>query len=707
MASTDPDELDGFDTFKTRHNEDVHKVVLDVIGGLLDRVEAADDQLQLPPSVSIGDDIIVFRKAPKRSLNTSESGSSLGRRPKKIPGLVDYSSSSDSSSSTDSDDDSTPEFVPEWKRKIQQRQKRIRDDEEDPEFIGPRRPQEDDEEAVQPRRRPPVLLNRENPVLDSDDDDDQEADVDTKEEEEDLGSLPDFLKPNWYSLKSLRDREYGGWKKRISLQSDFVYRVSSSLSCVQRFELLCKLKHHQGCVNSLQFNDSGTKLVTGSDDLNIVIWDWVKGSAVPRDKVGSVRAGSGRGRRIFSNVDDSDSQDDAAILTIYASGHRSNVFQAKFMPFTNDATVVSCARDGQVRAADISSDGSCRGTRRLATHKGSAHKLATFCDSSNSFLSCGEDGVVKAIDLRCDKPTDLLVTRAGEKKTKVPLYSIHSNPLNAHEFITSGKDPQVRFYDRRMIKEEDEEEGSSRESQPHLKAFCPHVLSSQESTTRGKANVTCTVFSHDGSQILASYNDEDIYLFDSTHSDRADAIKRYQGHRNNATVKGVNFYGPKSEYVVSGSDCGHIFIWDKESENVVQFLKGDEGGVVNVLEPHPSMPFLATSGLDHDVKIWSPTNDYHSGPDFSALLKTMKKNGKEREEETGNEGRLLDGHMLWFLMQHLRRRRRQRAGQRRPGEEEEDEDGDPRSSDDEDDEDDDEPDDAAAAESNIIDCNPS
>ena len=28
---------------------------------------------------------------------------------------------------------------------------------------------------------------------------------------------------------------------------------------------------------------------------------------------------------------------------------------------------------------------------------------------------------------------------------------------------------------------------------------------------------------------------------------------------------------------------------------------------INVLEPHPYAPVLATSGLDHDVKIWAPT----------------------------------------------------------------------------------------------------
>ena len=37
---------------------------------------------------------------------------------------------------------------------------------------------------------------------------------------------------------------------------------------------------------------------------------------------------------------------------------------------------------------------------------------------------------------------------------------------------------------------------------------------------------------------MASYNDEDIYLFNSSHSDGAEYIKRYKGHRNNATGKG-------------------------------------------------------------------------------------------------------------------------------------------------------------------------
>ena len=232
-------------------------------------------------------------------------------------------------------------------------------------------------------------------------------------------------------------------------------------------------------------------------------------------------------------------------------------------------------------------------------------------------LSCGEDAAVKSVDFRADSPDcDILVTREGN--VRVPLYSIHVNPVNSVQFITSGRDPWVRFYDRRMLASEsadDEASGSSSVTKKNgatpVKKFCPHPLVPQPPPPtekrkpppfHHKANVSCAVFSHDGAQILASYNDDDIYLFDASHSDGADSVKRYQGHRNNATVKGVNFYGPRSEYVVSGSDCGHVFIWDKETEQVVQFLPGDEGGVVNVLEPHPCLPYLATSGLDHDVR---------------------------------------------------------------------------------------------------------
>jgi WD repeat-containing protein 42A len=49
------------------------------------------------------------------------------------------------------------------------------------------------------------------------------------------------------------------------------------------------------------------------------------------------------------------------------------------------------------------------------------------------------------------------------------------------------------------------------------------------------------------------------------------------------SVKGVNFFGPKSEFIVSGSDCGNVFFWDKHTESIVQYMHADENGVVSSL----------------------------------------------------------------------------------------------------------------------------
>lgn len=142
----------------------------------------------------------------------------------------------------------------------------------------------------------------------------------------------------------------------------------------------------------------------------------------------------------------------------------------------------------------------------------------------------------------------------------------------------------------------------------------------------------------DQSELLVSYNDEFIYLFskdmglgpnpipsssasiasDAIGPDNQPAISQsdmdvdvrdgpqvYKGHRNCETVKGVNFFGPKCEYVVSGSDCGRIFIWKKKTGKLVRLMEADKH-VVNCIEPHPFTPVLASSGIENDIKIWTP-----------------------------------------------------------------------------------------------------
>ncbi|XP_023231948.1 DDB1- and CUL4-associated factor 8-like [Centruroides sculpturatus] len=431
----------------------------------------------------------------------------------------------------------------------------------------------------------------------------------SSDDDDDYDPTPKTERPKhkWFLCKEVINRQYGV-PNRYS-NDWFRYNSYSSLHMIERLELMYKMKKHEGCVNSLHFNTTGTKLVSGSDDLSIVIWDWAINEPV----------------------------------LLYDSGHRSNVFQAKFMPLSGDCHLVSCARDGQVRLAELSSTGVCKGTRKLAQHQGAVHKLALILDTPHTFLTCGEDGVVHEVDLRGNKPEKIVTCRDDQI---IPLYTIFVNPNNPYEFAVGGRDHFIRIYDKRFIENDN---GT-------VKKFCPHHLVNSDI----RANVTCLVYNYNGTEILASYNDEDIYTFNSQHSDGAEYTHRYRGHRNNQTIKGVNYFGSKSEYIISGSDCGYIFFWEHDSEHIVHCTYGDEGGVVNCLEPHPTSPFLATSGLDDDIKIWVPSCEH--SPDLSSIRARTCNNVKEREEDRKHdEPDTIDGQMLWFLLKHLQRSARRRA----------------------------------------------
>lgn len=79
---------------------------------------------------------------------------------------------------------------------------------------------------------------------------------------------------------------------------------------------------------------------------------------------------------------------------------------------------------------------------------------------------------------------------------------------------------------------------------------------------------------------------------------------KFVGHRNARTmIKEATFWG--NDYVMSGSDCGHVFTWNRHTGKLVKLLQADQH-VVNCVQPHPELPYLATSGIDYDVKIWAP-----------------------------------------------------------------------------------------------------
>lgn len=137
----------------------------------------------------------------------------------------------------------------------------------------------------------------------------------------------------------------------------------------------------------------------------------------------------------------------------------------------------------------------------------------------------------------------------------------------------------------------------------------PHLQTKISKHRMNGVSVSGLTFSANGASILASYQGDQIYIFDTfgetskiaskessvpdstnlntnTNTNSNDNISQppqlntttvsrmgprslLGGHINHATfLKSVAFFGPKDEYVVSGSDSGHLWVWDATSGNL-------------------------------------------------------------------------------------------------------------------------------------------
>jgi len=229
-------------------------------------------------------------------------------------------------------------------------------------------------------------------------------------------------------------------------------------------------------------------------------------------------------------------------------------------------------------------------------------------------------------DLRTNTATKLFLCRSSLRKSGfsscVHLNAIAMDPRNPNLFAVGGSNAYARVYDIRKHKWD----GSSDFGHPS-DCYCPPHLVDDK-----RVGITGLAYSY-LSELLVSYNEENIYLFPKNGglgSDPISSIKIganegyksamtatgqdiaqpapqvYVGHRNRETVKRVTFIGPNDEYVASGSDCGRIFIWRKGDGRFLQAMEGDEC-IVNCIEPHPHDMTIASSGIDNDVKMWTPS----------------------------------------------------------------------------------------------------
>ncbi|KAJ4831326.1 hypothetical protein Tsubulata_036425 [Turnera subulata] len=402
-----------------------------------------------------------------------------------------------------------------------------------------------------------------------------------------------------HGFADILSREVG-----LSHPRNFARRFSASEMIVKQMNLYGKLTGHEGCVNAVEFSSSGDLLVSGSDDKQVMLWNWATKS------------------RLIS----------------YSSGHLDNIFQTRIMPWSDDRRIVTSSADGQVRLGQLLENGRVE-TKRLGKHQGRVHKLAVEPGSPHIFYSCGEDGLVQHFDLRSNSATKILSCSSFTTNTKRPPKTIRLNamvidPRNANYFAVGGSDEYARVYDIRMCRWD-----VSSSSDAPVTTFCPHHLIETDNV-----HITGLAYSNT-SELVVSYNDELIYLFRKNMGlgpsplslppedlQKLEKPQVYSGHRNSRTVKGVSFFGPNDEYVMSGSDCGHIFIWKKQTARLVRLMIGDRH-IVNQLEPHPHMPIFATCGLEKTVKVWVPMAS-ETPPLPDNVSKIMESNRQGREDHS-------------------------------------------------------------------------
>ncbi|KAG8936745.1 hypothetical protein FRC02_012027 [Tulasnella sp. 418] len=280
---------------------------------------------------------------------------------------------------------------------------------------------------------------------------------------------------------------------------------------------------HTGCVNALSWSDDGEMLISSGDDHRICMW---RADYTQETESNTSSSESGL-----------DSPSFACFRTIH-TGHVGNVFNAHFLPCTNNAIIATCARDRQVRVFDITRghaittgtrpsgragsnweemDGCC--TRLLKCHKGSVKRIVTE-DSPNYFLTVSEDHTVRQHDLRTTHTCQSFEGRGCPRpliRLPYSLSTIGCSPLTPFYFVVAGENSFAHLFDRRMTGRILKHEwGVSLDDLDESSAMCVRRFGrlKRGPNERRSSHVTgARMAKSNGHELLLSYSGDAAYLF--------------------------------------------------------------------------------------------------------------------------------------------------------------------------------------------------
>lgn len=130
-------------------------------------------------------------------------------------------------------------------------------------------------------------------------------------------------------------------------------------------------------------------------------------------------------------------------------------------------------------------------------------------------------------------------------------------------------------------------------------------------------SVTSVCVSRDGGEALVGLLNGELHLW-SIEGTIA-LLQTFSGPSNGHYILRGCFGGAGEDFVVSGSEDGHIFIWHRRSGKLLDVLAGHRGSVNAVAWSSSNACLMASASDDGTVRLWGPadhdTQHPHPGPE--------------------------------------------------------------------------------------------
>lgn len=236
----------------------------------------------------------------------------------------------------------------------------------------------------------------------------------------------------------------------------------------------------------------------------------------------------------------SSSTDQFKLRANLKTGHRANIFSVKFMPHTNERTIITASADCEARVIDIEGSVPKGKFRKLQTHDGPVKRIITE-DSPFCFLTCSEDGTVRQWDTRIDPgevEADWPRPLISYAHYNIELRTMSCSPRQPHYIALGGDHLHCFLHDRRMSgRDKVRERGGLfwlgkttkttivEEATRCVRKFAPYgkqrmsKFDSGGLITYGHGITACRISDAIPNELIVSWSDDKIYSFDILRDD--------------------------------------------------------------------------------------------------------------------------------------------------------------------------------------------